>query len=181
MVKKQEVLPRSLWAAIVIVLWLFTSCSDNGVSVVMPRDGLHWRYNDGNVDSTDAAYYPPLEDGDTLYSVLPWGSEGMVLFILWPPPDSGCSEHLSLNAVVVGSAELVTSWPQTCEMDTLGVDTVHYSCDLGVFPGFSINTTARDTSVVLDFTFRVCCEDGGCLSWSEPISFAVIDTLSRSP
>lgn len=181
MVKEQEARRGSFWAAIVIVLCLFTSCSDEGVSVVMPPDGLHWRYKDANVESPDAADYPPLEDGDTLYSVLPWGSEGMVAFILWPPPESWCTEHLRLGAVVVGSAEFGASRPQTCEIDTLGADTVRYACDLSVFPGFAIYTPAGDTSVVLDFTFRVCCEDGGCLPWSEPISFTVIDTLTRAP
>jgi transposase-like protein len=77
--------------------------------------------------------------------------------------------------------EFGASRPQTCEIDTLGADTVRYACDLSVFPGFAIYTPARDTSVVLDFTFRVCCEDGGCLPWSEPISFTVIDTLTRAP
>jgi hypothetical protein len=174
-------LRESLLIAFGVLLCLVVSCSDDSLSVDVPRDVLHLRYYDANVGSANAADYPPIEEGDTLYSVLPWGSDGMVLFILWPPPDPMCNEHLGLSAVIVGSAELTIGLNQICEVDTLGADSVSYSCDLGANLGFSISTVRSDTSVVLDLTFRVCCEKGGCLPWSEPISFTVIDTLSRSP
>jgi hypothetical protein len=176
---EQVITSGGFWAGVVIGFCMLFACSGDSVSVVMPAGDLHLRYNDANVESTDPEDYPQIEDGDTLYSILPWGSNGVVLFILWPPSESDCIEHLSLDAIVAGSAELVTS--RVCEVDTVGTDTVQYTCDLGVDLGFWIYTAEKDTSAVLALTFRVCCEDGGCLAWSKPISFTVIDTLSRSP
>jgi hypothetical protein len=80
---------------------------------------------------------------------------------------------------VAGSAEILISPPQVCERDTIGANTVRYVCDLFEFVGFTLGTVRRDTCLVFDFTFRVCCKEGGCLPWSEPISFTVADTLSR--
>jgi hypothetical protein len=179
MLVERQVARVSLGAALGLLL-LCTACGDDGTgSVLLPPAHSYLYYYDAGVESTDAAYWPLLEDGDVLYSLSSYGDNHLVVVVLWPPPDSGCTRFLEVVATIAGRADFRSGSGEVCEMETVGTDTARFTCSFGWNLGFPIYTITRDTSIVYGFSWRVCCRDGGCLAWTDPISFTVIDTIAR--
>lgn len=179
---KSRRVSRGVRIGVVIAFCLCVSCAQHDDEDESPcgalTSDLSLRYRDVSVHVDRVDDYPQLYSGDTLYCDSP-GSDGRGRVTLWlvssqgplpsPYPDGTRAEH---RGFLVGDATLY------CSTDAVGVDTVSFLC-ASPFGSHAIFTLHADTLRVYGYCFRVCCENGVCSAWSDPISFTVVDTIPR--
>lgn len=176
---------------VLAALWLFCACGetrDDFASSNCPGCGVSRpvRYWDA---TSSGNCWPCLSEEDTLYSdrsttrdslgyiLLAFalgscfvGADGFV-----NPAEVGAAE-----GYVVGAAQVY--WLQTpARQDTVGTATVFFYTPIGGglwTNEVAIYTARKDTLEVYGLSYRAC-RISDCEEWTTPLSFTVIDTLSR--
>jgi hypothetical protein len=186
MLSKESNMSKSLSAAVcvavILVLCLCSSCGDDETPCTLHIGDYYFEYRDANTLRIDFEWAAPLLDGATVFASdsFATSSWGGVILQLGSRRIEGPWIYPEIVGFMRGEALLHGPYEGFCAVETTGVDTVAFRCEL-VYPHrFGIYTHRADTVTFYDVSFRVCCDpDWKCTDWTAPISFTLIDTLSR--